>query len=379
MIGKRILWITERYPPAKGGMAVSCARQVRGLRRRGVRVDVLVMDRSAGDVQVQARDNGDDIFVGHTLTDAVGPNLAWNAVAERHSREPYACTVGFGASWPGYLATTFAAWMEVGAAVLVRGNDLDRDWFLPRRGGWVREALSRARAIGAVSPEKVRRISRLYPGKTVVWTPNGVDAARWRLLPSDEQRRDEVRSMLGGDKRRIVGLFGDLKAKKGVTFWLEAVRDAGLLSHIGLLVVGQLDPVTSRILDDPALAPRNIRIPFSPPDELAGLYAACDFVALPSSFDGMPNVLLEAMACGVIPIASSAGAMGELITDGETGFLFRPENREAAGQATSRALALSDEEKPAVSARAKAMVGERFTLARELDVLLDLLARAAAL
>ena len=357
-------------------MAVSCARQVRGLRRRGVRVDVLVMDRAAGDVQVQPRDNGEDIFVGHTLTDAVGPNLSWNAVAERHSREPYACTVGFGASWPGYLATTFAAWLDVGAAVLVRGNDLDRDWFLPRRGGWVREALSRARAVGAVSPEKVRRISRLYPGTHVCWTPNGVDAARWRLLPSDEQRQSEVRSMLGGDSRRIVGLFGDLKAKKGVTFWLEAVRDAELLSRIGLLVVGQLDPVTSRILDDPALAPRNMRIPFSPVDELAGLYAACDFVALPSSFDGMPNVLLEAMACGVIPIASSAGAMGELIADGETGFLFRPENREAAGLATGRALALSDDEKAIVSDRARAVVRERFTLGRELDVLLELLTRA---
>ncbi|MCC6587189.1 MAG: glycosyltransferase [Bryobacterales bacterium] len=376
MTGKRILWITERYPPAKGGMAVSCARQVRGLRRRGMRVDVLVMDRAAGDVQVHPRDNGEDIFVGHTLTDAVGPNLAWNAVSARHSREPYTCTVGFGAAWPGYLATTFAAWLDIGGAVLVRGNDLDRDWFLPRRGGWVREALSRARAIGAVSPEKVRRISRLFPEKPVTWTPNGVDAVRWRLLPSDEQRRSEVRSILDGDRGRIIGLFGDLKAKKGVTFWLEAVRDAGLLSRMGLLIVGQLDPVTSRILDDPALAPRSMRIPFSPPDELAGLYAACDFVALPSSFDGMPNVLLEAMACGVIPIASSAGAMSELIADGENGFLFRPENRDAAGQATSRALALSDGEKTVFSNRARAVVQERFTLDRELDVLLDLLARA---
>ena len=37
----RILWVTDRYPPAKGGMAVSCARQVRGLRQRGLTVDVL--------------------------------------------------------------------------------------------------------------------------------------------------------------------------------------------------------------------------------------------------------------------------------------------------------------------------------------------------
>src|SRR4051812_1855869 len=37
----RALWLTETYPPSRGGMATSCDRIVRGLRRRGVLVDVL--------------------------------------------------------------------------------------------------------------------------------------------------------------------------------------------------------------------------------------------------------------------------------------------------------------------------------------------------
>lgn len=378
MTGRRVLWVTERYPPAKGGMAVSCARQVRGLRRRGVIVDVLTMERGTVSLLVEPRDNGDDLRVGRDLIDAMGPNLAWTAVAERHAREPYACTVGFGASWAGFVAVTFSAWLTAGSAVLIRGNDLDRDWFLPRRGGWVREALSRARAVGAVSPEKAERVARLYPGKAVRWTPNGIDASRWRLLPADETRREEVRAMLKAKDRRVVGLFGDLKAKKRVTLWLEAVRDAGLLDRLALLIVGQVDPVSARILDDPALAPPNVRIPFSPPAELPALYAACDFVAIPSSFDGMPNVLLEAMACGVPPIASNAGAMAEIVGDGETGFLFPAENREAAGAATLRALALSTEEARAMGERARQAVTTRFTLDREIDTLVDLLTLAAA-
>ena len=39
--GLRALWLTETYPPSRGGMAQSCDRIVRGLRRRGVTVDVL--------------------------------------------------------------------------------------------------------------------------------------------------------------------------------------------------------------------------------------------------------------------------------------------------------------------------------------------------
>ena len=369
----RILWITERYPPSRGGMAVSCARQAFGLRRRGISVDVLATTAGGPEVAATQRDGGVDIQIRRDPRHGLTPNLAWTTVRERHAQTPYTHTVGFGASWAGFVAVTFAAWLDIPSAVLVRGNDLDRDWFLPRRGGWVREALSRASGIGAVSLEKVERIRRLYPGRRVEWTPNGIDVERWALLPADARRRDEVRGLLSAPPRRVVGLFGDLKAKKRIPFWLEAIRDRRLLPQLSLLVVGNLDEETTRLLDDPVLAPRSMRMPFCAPSELAGLYAACDYVAIPSGFDGMPNVLLEAMACGVVPIVSDAGALGEVIAEGVTGFVFRAENRDAAGEATARALALDDNGLRAMSERVRRNVSVNFTVARELDVLMDLL------
>lgn len=299
--------------------------------------------------------------------------MAWTAIRERHARQPYQCVVGFGASWAGFNAASFAAWLGVPSVALARGNDFDRDWFLPRRGGWVREAFARARAIGAVSQEKVERIAALYPGRVVRWTPNSVDVARWELLAADETRRDELRSLLQAGQRRVFGLFGELKFKKRVPFWLEAVRDTGLLDRLSLLVVGTADEETSRILSDPALAPRSVRLPFCSPGELPALYAACDFVALPSAFEGMPNVLLEAMACGAVPVASDAGAMASVVEDGVTGFLFAAENRAAAGEATRRAVELSDESLAALSARVRTSVTERFTARAELDAIEALL------
>ena len=182
-----------------------------------------------------------------------------------------------------------------------------------------------------------------------------------------------IYGLLGANGARVIGLFGELKAKKRIPFWLEAIRDRGLIDRLRLLTVGTLDPITAAILDDPAIAPRNLRLPFCPPEELAGLYAACDFVALPSMFEGMPNVLLEAMACGVVPIASDAGAMGEVIRDGETGFLFTAESRDAAGEATARALVLDDDALAAMSNAAKQHVSAEFSLDREIDVLIGLL------
>jgi glycosyltransferase involved in cell wall biosynthesis len=238
----------------------------------------------------------------------------------------------------------------------------------------VREAFARATSIGAVTVEKVERIRALFPAARVEWTPNSVDVSRWDLLESDRVRRDEIRGLLRvEDGARVIGLFGELKAKKRIPFWLEAVRDAGLLDRVRLLVVGTLDAATAAILDDPAIAPRSVRIPFCAPDELAGLYAAADYVAIPSMFEGMPNVLLEAMACGVVPIVSDAGAMREVITDGENGFVFANSSRAAAGEATARALAVTDLGE--MAGRVRAFVGEAFSLERELDVLCGLMGR----
>ncbi len=372
----RVLWITDRFPPAKGGMAVSCARQVRGLRRRGVPVDVLVLGAiQAVDAAVEERDGGADILLPPETEQGMMSNHAWILAQSRHARAPYAHVVGFGATVGGLHAVTFAAWLGATSTVLVRGNDLDRDWFLPQRGGMVREAFQRATAIGAVTMEKVERLRALYPASRVEWTPNSVDVHRWQLLPADRTRRDEIRGLLGAAPGvRIVGLFGELKAKKRIPFWLEAVRDLGLMERLRLLVVGTLDAPTTAILDDPFIAPRSLRLPFCPPDELAGLYAAADFVAIPSMFEGMPNVLLEAMACGVVPIVSDAGAMREIITNGTNGFLFPGEDRNAAGAATARALALTGEELARMSARSRECVATEYSLERELDALCRLIA-----
>jgi glycosyltransferase involved in cell wall biosynthesis len=87
----------------------------------------------------------------------------------------------------------------------------------------------------------------------------------------------------------------------------------------------------------------------------------------------MPNVLLEAMACGVIPIVSDAGAMREVVTDGETGFLFSSEERAAAGAATERAVSLERADLARMSQRVREFVAAEFSIDRELDALCALI------
>ena len=68
------------------------------------------------------------------------------------------------------------------------------------------------------------------------------------------------------------------------------------------------------------------------------LLARMELVALPSSWEGMPNVILEAMACGKPAVAANVGGCAELIVEGETGFLVPPGDEAALAERILRLL-----------------------------------------
>lgn len=358
-------------------MAASCGRQVEGLRRFGIWVDVIAFTsrESRMTMQINHRDGGTDYILSRRVRQGLTAQQAWSIVLSENIRLPYTYVVGFGANHPGHMAVTFAAWLGLASLVQVRGNDFDRDWFEPGRGAWVREALSRASVVGAVAPDLVKRIKSLFPASDVRFIPNGVDVDAWELLPGDAALRDETRSELVDNGRRIIGIFGELKFKKGIPFWLGALRDTGLMDQVALLIVGKImDEETEQILDDPALAPPSLKVSFTNRDKLPGLYAACDFITLPSWIEGMPNVLLEAMSLGVAPIVSDAGAMGDMVKDGDTGFVFPVGDRRAAASATARALRLDDGERAAMGTRAREFVSRVFSIEKEAEALREIVA-----
>ena len=70
-----------------------------------------------------------------------------------------------------------------------------------------------------------------------------------------------------------------------------------------------------------------------PSEEIAGLMAAADVLCLPSYSEGMPNVVLEAGACGLPVVATGVGGIPEVVKDGETGYLVPPRQPERLAEA----------------------------------------------
>jgi len=79
-------------------------------------------------------------------------------------------------------------------------------------------------------------------------------------------------------------------------------------------------------------------LPFLPRAEMADLFRRAQVMVSPSTHDGTPNTLLEALACGCFPVAGDIESLREWITPGDNGLLANPNSPQALAEAISQAL-----------------------------------------
>ncbi len=353
--------------PGRGGMAVSCDRIVHGLRKSGATVDVVHLRRSEVEERTSPREGGRDILV------QAGPDVphALASLWSRLERENAGWThvVAFGGTLPFTAGPAYAAWMGVPLVTCLRGNDFDTGVFAPDRRAALEDAIRRAARIGCVTDSQRRRVQRLFAGANAVWTPNGIDAEEWHALPSDRVRANDFRGERVGPGRAVLGLFGDLKPKKGIETLLLALAQSGHARHVHLLLAGTPpDDFLSRVPD----ACEFTLLPAMPRTDLIPYILACDAVALPSLYEGFPNLLLESAALGVPLLASDAGAAG-VLEDGAHGALFRAGNVADCARAVGRIVAVRADRRDACLDLA-----QRYSAARERGEYLRILDETAA-
>lgn len=79
-------------------------------------------------------------------------------------------------------------------------------------------------------------------------------------------------------------------------------------------------------------------LPVQTRPQMAELFRQTRLAVSPSTHDGTPNTLLEAMACGTLPVAGDLESVREWITDGKNGLLVDPNNPQALAVAILRGL-----------------------------------------
>jgi len=168
--------------------------------------------------------------------------------------------------------------------------------------------------------------------------PNGVALERFRPMQPDPA----LRARLGLEGRRIILAPARLVPRKGVDRLIEALPTV-LARHpdAALLVVGD-GPQRSSL---EAMA-AGLPVRFAggvPAADMPAHYALAEIVALPNRAepgeeDGLPLVILEAMACGRPVLGGRAGGTPEAVQDGETGLLVEGGDAAAIAEALLRLL-----------------------------------------
>ena len=92
--------------------------------------------------------------------------------------------------------------------------------------------------------------------------------------------------------------------------------------------------------------------------DVLGLLPAFDVFALPSRYEGLPTVVVEAMICGVPVVATAVNAVPDLVVPGETGLLVPP-RRPGQLAAAIRYLLDSPELAAGMAAAARARLGDQ--------------------
>ncbi len=219
-----------------------------------------------------------------------------------------------------------------------------------RQGRLAAWAFSKASLYLSVSPRLVDACRAAgLPTEKVRYVPNGVDLDRFR--PATAEERTMLRRSFGLPVDRpmvlFVGFFSREK-QPNVLFdaWLRLQRDGTLpstLVFVGARRSKYFEVDAHLATDMRARAEREgvgDRVVFvDPTHRIEDYYRAADVFALPSSREGLPVSLLEAMASGLPAIASRLpGVTDVMIEDGANGVLVPPGDAAALGAALARLL-----------------------------------------
>lgn len=189
------------------------------------------------------------------------------------------------------------------------------------------EGQTLARAAAVSSPSKfVADYVRNACGVTrpIEIIPYPMDTARFQPAPQPTT------------SKRIL-FVGRVETRKGADLLLRAVPQI-LKKHpdAECILAGRVSDELRAMVN--AAPPQVKFLGFVPHEELPALYQSAAVVVVPSLWDNSPNVIYEAMACGVPVVASRVGGIPELVEDGVTGWLVPPGDETALEDALCNLL-----------------------------------------
>jgi glycosyltransferase involved in cell wall biosynthesis len=190
---------------------------------------------------------------------------------------------------------------------------------------------------------------------------NGLDPAAFRFnLNSDEVVL--VKKEFGIPDRKMTMLaVGSLTKQKGYDLLFEALqRLNSIKKHHHLIIAGEgkLERYLSDLACNLGIESQVAFVGRS--DEVNKLMAVADLLVLSSHWEGLPGVVMEAMASELPVVATDVGGTAELIINSQTGFLVTPADPDRLAEALLKVFKLSTTERKQLGIAGRRRVEQEF-------------------
>ncbi len=211
--------------------------------------------------------------------------------------------------------------------------------------------MDRVVTVSESAAEETRKVFRVPRDKLRV-VYNGIDTEMFRDLDGNHKERG-----------RLVVVANTQDRKKGIIYLLRALKLLREDMDVKLTIVDRGAPdneytpvLVERLgLDDSVEFTGKVSV-----EEVVGFYRKAEVAVVPSLYEGFCLPAAEAMSCGLPVVATMAGALPEVVEDGESGILVPPRDHSALAGAIKRLL--SDESlRQTMGEKGKERVQKHFT------------------
>ncbi|MEX2187964.1 MAG: glycosyltransferase family 4 protein [Pirellulales bacterium] len=264
------------------------------------------------------------------------------------------------------LSVVFGKWHRVPVVTTVHGY-VTRSARLNRYYAIDRFSLRWMKYVIAVSEDirsQVLKFGVRADRCTVV--PNAIDSDTFQ----PRNNKSLAKQQLGiSEHGLVVGAVGRLSEEKGFDLLIRAVDRLHHEGHpIELIIVGE-GPARDRLEREISMCmhPQQIRLLGHCADVMS-IYDAMDVFALSSLREGLPNVLLEALAMQIPIVATRIAGIPNVVDDGQSGLLVPPGD-EAALAAAIRRLLVDEQLRERVAAAGRNCAVERFSFRKRMETI----------
>jgi glycosyltransferase involved in cell wall biosynthesis len=372
----KIAFLTEKYTPDIGGLAISAERLAQLLASAEHQVCVFAPSTNLPAAETRTHTASGVRLTRFGVHKRVDDTLVdwFERIVEEHQREPFDVIHAYFLPQAGFVAAYAGKYLAVPSVVSARGNDLERAIFDPARAAHILYALQAANTVTTNANELASKATALVPGLKIAVIANGIDTDHFRPLPRNNALAESLNLTNGERNVPVIGFAGELREKKGLRPLLSAYAQINKMIPASLLIIGDVRAGEDKqIFEEFKLSHPNTRIivtGFVSHRDLPEYYSLVDAFVQPSLRDGLPNALLEAMACEKAVVCTPVGGIRDAVTDCENGRIVHSKDAIELA-AVIEELLINEPLRKQLGNAARQTTRNKFTLQSELDGNLD--------